>query len=32
MTNKIIPLKSALMEHAMGLNKNTPLAGARKYL
>jgi len=31
-TNNITPLKSKLMEHAMGLDKNTPLADSRKYL
>jgi len=31
-TNKITPVKSKLMEHAMGLDKNTPLADSQKYL
>ena len=31
-TNKITPVKSKLMEHAMGLVKNTPLADSQKYL
>lgn len=31
-TDKITPLKSRLMEHAMGLDKNTPLADSQKYL
>lgn len=31
-TNKITPLKSKLMGHAMGLDKKTPLADSQKYL